>query len=144
MLYKNILKSPSKSVAVASSSIIVEIKSVTIVMSSLRSFGFWNNSAVKDGKGTFSKEAKKALKKNYISGKVNIAGLTNVYANTDEANETKAAKIKRVAEQFTDITLESPKKLIDNKLIFECKLNAAKSDKNIILQTLDLAEELSK
>ncbi|KQO29664.1 hypothetical protein ASF10_03925 [Flavobacterium sp. Leaf82] len=96
------------------------------------------------GKGTFSKEAKKALKKNYISGKVNIAGLTNVYANTDEANETKAAKIKRVAEQFTDITLESPKKLIDNKLIFECKLNAAKSDKNIILQTLDLAQELSK
>lgn len=96
------------------------------------------------GKGTFSKEAKKALKKNYIFGKFNIAELSNVYANSSEATKTKSDKMKRVAEEFIDVTFESPKKLIDNKLIFEFKLNASKSDKNIILQTLDLAEELTK
>ncbi|MDA6068037.1 hypothetical protein NJT12_00270 [Flavobacterium sp. AC] len=96
------------------------------------------------GKGSFAKEAKNALKKNYISGKLNLAGLANVYNSTGETRKTQLNKIKRITQQFNDITIESPKKLIDNKLVFGFKLNAAKSDKNIILQTLDLAEELSK
>ncbi|WP_428230808.1 hypothetical protein [Flavobacterium sp.] len=96
------------------------------------------------GKGSFSKDAKNALKKNYIFGKLNLAGLANVYASTGEARENQSNKIKKITQQFNDVTIESPKKLKDNKLIFGFKLNAGKSDKNIILQTLDLAEELSK
>lgn len=96
------------------------------------------------GKGTFSKEAKKALKNNYISGQVNLSGMVNIYASTGEAKESQSNKIKTITEQFRDVTFESPKKLIDNKLNFNFKLNSIKSDKNIILQTLDLANELSK
>lgn len=98
----------------------------------------------KTGKGSFSKEAKKALKNNYLYGNLNLAGLATVYDKTNEADQTKSKKITRASEQFRDLTFESPKKLIDNKLIFSFKLNSSKSDKNIILQTLDLAEELSK
>lgn len=96
------------------------------------------------GKGSFTKEAKKALKKNYISGQLNFDGIANAYDKTTDAKENESKKIKIVSQQFRDITFESPKKLIDNKLIFEFKLNTIKSDKNIILQTLDLADELSK
>ncbi|MEP6805309.1 MAG: hypothetical protein ABI892_12355 [Flavobacterium sp.] len=96
------------------------------------------------GKGSFTKEAKKALKKNYISGQLNFGGIANIYDKTSDAKENESKKIKIVSQQFRDITFESPKKLIDNKLIFEFKLNTIKSDKNIILQTLDLADELSK
>ncbi len=96
------------------------------------------------GNGTFTKEAKKALKKNYISGQLNFDGIANAYDKTSEAKETDSKKIKTLSQQFRDFTFESPKKLIDNKLIFEFKLNTIKSDKNIILQTLDLADELSK
>jgi hypothetical protein len=49
-----------------------------------------------------------------------------------------------MAQQFSDVTLYSAKKLVDNKLKFELKLNSNKTDKNIILQTLDLVDELSK
>ncbi|MBS7232912.1 hypothetical protein KHA90_17975 [Flavobacterium psychroterrae] len=96
------------------------------------------------GKGAFTKEAKKALKKNYISGQLNLDGIANAYNKTSDAKATESKKIKMVSQQFRDFTFESPKKLIDNKLIFEFKLNTIKSDKNIILQTLDLADELSK
>lgn len=96
------------------------------------------------GKGSFAKEVKKALKKNYIYGNLNLAALATAYDTEIKTNETESKKIKRMAEQFTAVVIESPKKLVDNKLIFEFRLNAAKSDKNIILQMLDLAEELGK
>jgi hypothetical protein len=97
-----------------------------------------------DGKGLFVKEAKKELKKNYISGKLNFARASFAYENSGKAKGKDSEKLKRLSEQFSDIAIQSPKKLIDNKLKFELKLNASKSDKNIILQTLDLVEELSK
>ncbi|MFW0736693.1 hypothetical protein [Flavobacterium sp. T12S277] len=96
------------------------------------------------GKGLFVKEAKKELKKNYISGKLNFARASFAYDNSGKAQEKESSKMKRLAEQFNEVTFQSPKKLINNKLTFELKLNALKSDKNIILQTLDLADELSK
>lgn len=96
------------------------------------------------GKGLFVKEAKKDLKKNYISGKMNFTKASFAYDNSGKAKEKESGKMKRLAEQFSDITIQSPKKLIDNKLKFEMKLNSSKTDKNIILQTLDLAEEWSK
>ncbi|MDR7211296.1 hypothetical protein [Flavobacterium piscis] len=92
--------------------------------------------------GTFSKEAKKDLKKNYMFGKLNITELVNAFRKT-ETKTSDVQKLNRVSEQFSDITMESHKKLINNKLVFAFKLNAIKSDKNIILQILDLADELT-
>lgn len=97
-----------------------------------------------DGKGLFVKEAKKELKKNYISGKLNFARAAFAYENSGKAKGKESGKLNRLSQQFSDFTFQSPKKLIDNKLKFELKLNSLKSDKNIILQTLDLAEELRK
>lgn len=96
------------------------------------------------GSGSFVKEAKQDLSKNYMFGKMNIAQSINAFGNVGKAKPEELNKILKVSEQFTDIVFDSPKKLIDNKLKFELRLNASKSDKNIILQTLDLAQELTE
>lgn len=93
---------------------------------------------------SFSKEVKKELKQNYISGKVSLDKLVTAYSNSGEAKESEIKSLNRMAQQFSDVTLYSAKKLVDNKLKFELKLNSNKTDKNIILQTLDLVDELSK
>ncbi|PBJ12787.1 hypothetical protein [Flavobacterium sp. ACN6] len=93
------------------------------------------------GTGSFVKETKKDLSKNYMIGKLNIAQTINAFGKN--AKESDLVQINKVAAQFSDITTESPKKLIDNKLKFIFKLNSNKSDKNIILQTLDLADEMT-
>jgi hypothetical protein len=93
---------------------------------------------------SFSKEVKKELKQNYISAKVSLDKLVTAYSNSGEAKESEIKSLNRMAQQFSDVTLYSSKKLVDNKLKFELKLNSNKADKNIILQTLDLVEELSK
>lgn len=96
------------------------------------------------GKGSFASDTKKVLKKNYMSAKLNLAELATIYKKEGKMADVKSEKIERVANQFNDVTIESPKKLIDNKLVFSFKLNSSKSDKNIILQTLDLVQEVSK
>lgn len=93
---------------------------------------------------SFSKGIKKELKENYFSAKVNVEKLVEAYGKSKEAKTSEIEKLNRLTQQFTDVTLYSAKKLVDNKLKFELKLNSAKADKNIILQTLDLIEELSK
>ena len=93
------------------------------------------------GTGTFVKEIKKDLGKNYMSGKLNIAQTVNTFGKN--AKESDLILFNKIAGQFSDITTESPKKLVDNKLKFIFKLNSHKSDKNIILQTLDLADEMT-
>jgi len=93
---------------------------------------------------SFSKEIKKELKQNYISAKVSLDKLVTAYSNSGEAKESEIKSLNRMAQQFSDVTMYSSKKLIDNKLKFELKLNSKKTDKNIILQTLDLVDELSK
>lgn len=92
---------------------------------------------------SFSKEVKKELKQNYISAKVSLDKLVTAYSNSGEAKPSDIKSLNRLAQQFTDVTLYSGKKLVDNKLKFELKLNSSKGDKNIILQTLDMIEELS-
>lgn len=94
-----------------------------------------------NGTGTFVKEIKKDLGKNYMSGKLNIAQTVNTFGKN--AKESDLILFNKIAGQFSDITTESPKKLVDNKLKFIFKLNSHKSDKNIILQTLDLADEMT-
>ncbi|MCI9844489.1 hypothetical protein [Flavobacterium pectinovorum] len=93
---------------------------------------------------SFSKEVKKELKQNYVSAKVSIDKIVTAYSNSGEAKASEIKSLNRLAQQFSDVTLYSGKKLIDNKLKFELKLNSLKADKNIILQTLDLVDELSK
>lgn len=94
--------------------------------------------------GSFVKEVKKDLKQNYFLAKLNIPEISNAYSHTAETKTADIKKIDQFATQFSDITLQSSKKLIDNKLKFELRLNSLKSDKNIILQTLDFVQELSK
>jgi len=93
------------------------------------------------GNGTFAKDTKKDLSKNYISGKLNIAQTIKTFGKN--VNDSELDKMTRISSQFSDVSIESPKKLIDNKLKFVFKLNSFKSDKNIILQTLDLADEMT-
>ncbi|WP_294964580.1 hypothetical protein [uncultured Flavobacterium sp.] len=93
------------------------------------------------GKGSFAKEAKKNLSKNYISGKLDIAQTVKTFGKN--AKDSELDRMAKISSQFSDVSIESPKKLIDNKLKFVFKLNSFKSDKNIILQTLDLAEEMT-
>lgn len=92
--------------------------------------------------GSFVKEVKKDLKQSYFLGKVNIPEASRVYS--EETKNTNSEKFEQFATQFSDITLQSSKKLIDNKLKFELRLNSLKTNKNIILQTLDFIEELGK
>ncbi len=92
---------------------------------------------------SFSKEVKKELKQNYFAAQVSMDKLVTAYSNSGEAKQSDIKSLNRMAQQFTDVTLYSAKKLVDNKLKFELKLNSSKADKNIILQTLDLVDELS-
>ncbi|MCV9930397.1 hypothetical protein OIU83_22245 [Flavobacterium sp. LS1R49] len=94
--------------------------------------------------GSFIKEVKKELKQNYFLAKLNIPEISNAYSHTTVTKTADIKKIDQFATQFSDVTLQSSKKLIDNKLTFELKLNSLKSNKNIILQTLDFIEELRK
>lgn len=92
---------------------------------------------------SFSKEVKKELKQNYFAAQVSMDKLVTAYSNSGEAKPSDIKSLNKLAQQFTDVTLYSTKKLVDNKLKFELKLNSSKADKNIILQTLDLVDELS-
>ena len=93
------------------------------------------------GKGSFVKETKKDLSKNYFFGKLSIAQAVKTFGKN--AKESDFNKLESISAQFSDVTIESAKKLIDNKLKFIFKLNSLQSDKNIILQTLDFADQMT-
>ncbi|WP_125718385.1 hypothetical protein [Flavobacterium ustbae] len=112
---------------------IIKDKDVVIVANTKNYFGA--------GKGSFAKDTKKDLSKNYISGKLNIAQTVKTFGK--KAKDSELVRMAKISAQFSDVSIESPKKLIDNKLKFVFKLNSFKSDKNIILQTLDLADEMT-
>ena len=114
---------------------IIKDKDVVVVANTLDYFS--------KRKGSFLAEAKKDLKKNYMFGKLNIGETINVFAKSENTSASDFEKFNKISKQFSDITFESPKKIINNKLIFAVKLNTLKSDKNIILQTLDLADEMT-
>ncbi|KAF2334676.1 hypothetical protein [Flavobacterium ginsenosidimutans] len=112
---------------------ILKDKDVVIVANTKDYFG--------TGKGSFAKDTKKDLSKNYISGKMNIAQTIKTFGKN--AKDSELDRMTKISSQFSDVSIESPKKLVDNKLKFIFKLNSFKSDKNIILQTLDLADEMT-
>ena len=72
--------------------------------------------------------------------KLNIAQTVKTFGKN--AKDSELDRMTKISSQFSDVSIESPKKLIDNKFKFVLKLNSLKSDKNIILQTLDLADEM--
>ncbi|HEY1196622.1 hypothetical protein [Flavobacterium sp.] len=92
------------------------------------------------GNGSFVGDAKKVLGKNSIYGKLDIAQTVKSFGKN--AKQDDLVRINRITNQFSDFAIESPKKLIDNKFKFVFKLNSSQSNKNIILQTLDLADEM--
>lgn len=94
----------------------------------------------KTGNGSFVSEAKKDLSKNSMYGKLNIAQTVKAFGQN--AKEEDLKRFNKISTQFSDITMEASKKLIDNKFKFIFKLNSSQSNKNIILQTLDLADEM--
>jgi len=94
-----------------------------------------------NGNGSFIKDTKKALSRNSILGKMDIAKTVHTFGKN--AKESDLTLLMKMTNQFSDFSMESPKKLTDNKFKFILRLNTKKSDKNIILQTLDLAEEMT-
>ncbi|KAF2509057.1 hypothetical protein [Flavobacterium foetidum] len=111
---------------------ILKDKDVVAVSNTLDYFG--------KGNGSFVKETKKDLSRNAIFGQLNISQTIKAFGQN--AKDDELNKMNRFASQFSDFTMESPKKLIDNKFKFVFKLNSLQNDKNIILQTLDLANDM--
>ncbi|MCC9072321.1 hypothetical protein LNQ49_12090 [Flavobacterium sp. F-65] len=113
---------------------IIKDKDVVVIGNSHEYFNTNNSS--------FVKEIKKELKQNYFLSKLNIPEASKAYS--EETKTANSKKFDQFATQFSDITFQSPKKMIDNKLKLELRLNSLKTNKNIILQTLDFVEQLGK
>ena len=60
-----------------------------------------------------------------------------------EGKEKDTEKITKASKQFKNIEFKSSKKLKNNKMKFEMEFNSNYSDKNIILQSLDLFSSLN-
>ncbi|MES2575566.1 MAG: hypothetical protein V4572_11525 [Bacteroidota bacterium] len=99
---------------------------------------------IKNNKSDFVKELKKELKHNYFMSKLNIKKAVETYASIEKTTTKNSQTFTRVASKFKDIVLLSPKKITDNKLLVEFRLNTVESDKNVMLQTLDLLKEINK
>lgn len=89
----------------------------------------------------FSKSVKKNLKKNYLHGNLFIGQLIDLFSDEITSEKEKKAMLE-FKKQFNSFDFKSSKSLKHNKMKFEMNLNSNTSDKNIILQTLDLIEYL--
>lgn len=98
---------------------------------------FLNNS-----NSNFTSNFKKQIKNNYMYGNLNLKDLIVKYASKENLGKDTTKMIK-VSEQFEKIDFKSSKKMENNKLQFEMSLHSSSSDKNIILQTLDLVSFLN-
>ena len=67
--------------------------------------------------------------------------MKSLLINEDFGKETE--KMLKLSNQYKNIEFKSPKKLNDNKMKIEMEMNSNFSDKNIVLQTLDLVDFLS-
>lgn len=114
---------------------IIKDQDVVVISNSKNHFKNSSNSA-------FAKELKKELKQNYFVGNINIEKIGALYNKQKESESSETLKIKKFSEQFKEARIQSSKKLQDNKLKIDFILKTSKSDKNIILQTLDLMSEI--
>lgn len=92
--------------------------------------------------GGFVKDIKSKLSKNSLMAAVNFEQLAKSYQEQVKNQSNDDAKLIKLSHQFNRLEMQSPKKLKNNKLRFDMRLNAVKDNKNIILQFLDAFEEM--
>ncbi|CAM3814525.1 hypothetical protein FLBR109950_02865 [Flavobacterium branchiophilum] len=90
----------------------------------------------------FAKQLKKDLKKNYFLGTVNLQDLIKqIIKKQDFGSNT--ANVLQWSNQFKDLQVVAPKKVSQNSMSFDMELHSNHTNKNIILQTLDLMSYLN-
>ena len=92
-------------------------------------------------KSDFAKQVKKELTRNYFVGNFDIAQFMNTFLVNQNLGKDQE-KMLKFSNQFKNIKCNSSNKITDNKMNFEMEFNSNFSDKNIILQTLDLVKFL--
>tara|TARA_R110000850_G_scaffold201744_1_gene327647 strand:- start:95699 stop:97528 length:1830 start_codon:yes stop_codon:yes gene_type:complete len=95
----------------------------------------------KGSQSDFSKKIEKESTDYYFSGNFNIQNFIKSYMLVEDFGRD-TAKALRVADQFRNIEMKSSNKLDSNKMTIEMNMNSSFSNKNIILQTLDLIDYL--
>lgn len=99
---------------------------------------YLNNGASSD----FAKQAKKDLSKNYLHGNFDMQRfMKSLLMSEDFGKETE--KMLKMSNQFKNIEFKSSNKMKGNTMKVEMEMNSNFSDKNIILQTLDLVDYLN-
>lgn len=96
-------------------------------------------------KGTpsdFSKKVAKETNNYYFSGNFNIQSFMKSFLLTQDFGKD-TAKALRIADQFKNVEMKSSNKLEGNKIKVEMNMNSNFSNKNIILQTLDLIDYMN-
>jgi hypothetical protein len=93
----------------------------------------------KGSKSDFSKKVEKETSDNYFTGNFNIQKFIKSYMLVEDFGRD-TAKALRFADQFRNIEMKSSNKLDGNKMKVEMNLNSNFSNKNILLQTLDLID----
>lgn len=93
----------------------------------------------KGSQSDFSKKVKKETLDNYFSGNLNIQNFVKSYMLVEDFGR-ETSKALRFADQFRNIEMKSSNKVQGNKMKVEMNLNSNFSNKNIILQTLDLID----
>jgi hypothetical protein len=93
-------------------------------------------------KSDFSKQLKKELSSNNFSGNFEMQKFLNRFVNYDDYT-TKKENYITTFNRFKNIHFTSSNKLKDNKNILQMEINSNYSDKNVILQTLDLLSLLN-
>ncbi len=89
----------------------------------------------------FAKKVKKNLSSNYSLGNLDINGFVKSYMmNEDFGRDTES--ILKLSNQFKNIRFNASKKIKNNTMKLEAEFNATSTEKNIIIQTLDLVEYL--
>ncbi|OCB75421.1 hypothetical protein [Flavobacterium crassostreae] len=92
-------------------------------------------------KSSYTKGLKKELRKYYFQGKIDFITLAKQYAEATNL-QTNTKEINLFTENFKDIRLYSSRKMPHNKLRFTAKINTNSTDKNVLLQVLDVLEKL--
>ena len=93
-------------------------------------------------KSDFSKQVKKELSKNYLYGNFDMQRFMKSMLMTEDFGKD-TEKMLKVSNQFKNIEFKSSNKIKGNKMKVEMEMNSNFSDKNIILQTLDLVDYLN-
>lgn len=93
-------------------------------------------------KSDFSKQVKKELSKNYLYGNFEMQRFMKSMLMSENFGKD-SEKMLKVSNQFKNIEFKSSNKIKGNKMKVEMEMNSNFSDKNIILQTLDLVDYLN-